>query len=71
MDFGWRLHPLLSAIDFSNKSKREEQFPCPQSEQTALSVDASVAKTYTYMGSFYGNGAIVYWGLFFFFFGPT
>lgn len=43
MDCGWRLQPLLSAIDFRDKSKREEQFSCPQSEQIALSVDASAA----------------------------
>lgn len=43
MDCGWRLHPLLSAIDFSDKSERGEQFSCPQSEQIALSVDVSVS----------------------------
>lgn len=43
MDCGWRLHPLLSAIDFRDKSKREDQFSCPQSGQIALVVDAGVA----------------------------
>lgn len=33
-------------MDFSDKSKKEEQFSCPQFEQIALSVDASVAKTW-------------------------
>lgn len=43
MDCGWRIHPLLSAIDFRDKSKTEEQFSCPPSKQIALSVDVSVA----------------------------
>lgn len=35
-------------MDFSDKSKREEQFSCPLFEQIAISVDASVARTYAY-----------------------
>lgn len=58
MDCGWRSHPLLSAIDFRDKSKREEQFSCPQSEQIALSVDASAADSHIW--SFYSNGAIFF-----------
>lgn len=46
MDCGWRLHPLVSAIDFRDKSKREDQFSCSQSGQIALAVDASVADLY-------------------------
>lgn len=35
--------PLLSAMDFRDKSRRrEEQFSCPQSEQIGLSLDAAI-----------------------------
>lgn len=48
MGCGRRLHPLVSAIDFRDKSEREDQFSCSQSGQIALAVDASVADLHIY-----------------------
>lgn len=57
MDCGWRLHPLLSAIDFSDKSKREEQFSCPHKLPCLLML---LLQGLTHIGPFYGNGAIFF-----------